>query len=174
LLLVGAAIAAFALSLRRAAAGDPIWLAGILFVFFGGGLLYHILIVVANGGEGGTAGWYLHILMPWAAPALGLGIESLLEHPWQRIIFVALIIYAVLFQAMALWAQIALFTGCAAKGEQKYYTFSGHLFCLDQSTTIFQRLAVVGWPSLAGASFAGGLLCAAFLALRLRQEAVPQ
>lgn len=171
LLLVGAAIIALALSLRRAAVGDPLWLVAMLFVFFGAGLLYHVVIVIASGGEGGTAGWYLHILMPWAAPALGLGIEPLLQHSWRRALFLALIIYALLFQAMALWAQIALFAGCATKDQEKYYAFPGHLFCLDQGVTAFHRLAIVGWPLLACIGFGGAILCAGWLAFHGRLKA---
>lgn len=178
LLLLAIVIGAFVGRLRRSSLEDPAWLPVVLFAVFGCGLLYHIIVVVAHGGDGGTAGWYLHILMPWTAPALGLGLEPLLRQGWSRAIVAALAVYAALFQAMAVWAQIALFTGCAVKGDDKYYVFSGHLYCIDQYATIFSRLSIIGWPWLASAGFGGGLLCAAWLTFhtrhgRVRHEGVP-
>jgi hypothetical protein len=172
-LLMALMIGAAAVQLRRAPLGDPLWLTVLLFAVFAAGLLYHVVLVAANGGEGGTAGWYFHILMPWTAPALGLGIAALTDRAWTRWLLAGLLGYAVLFQAMAVWSQFALFTGCAIKDADKYYSFSGHLFCLDQTPTLFGRLAVIGWPVLAIIGFGGGLFCAAWLALAMQRRAKP-
>ncbi len=87
-------------------------------------------------------------------------------------VFIGLVCYAALFQAMAVWAQIALFTGCAVKDDDKYYSFPGRMFCLDQASTLFDRLTIVGWPVLACVGFAGGVLCAGWLALQMQRKAV--
>jgi Predicted membrane protein (DUF2142) len=152
--------------LRRSRISDPSWLPVILYAVFASPLFFHVLVVVAHNGEGGTGAWYLHMLIPWSAPALGLGVATLTNRTWSRWLFVALSIYAALFQAMVIWAQIALFTGCAIKDGSKTYAFSSHLFCLDQSATVLDRLAIIGWPILAGIGFGGGLACAAWLVLQ--------
>ena len=159
-------IGGFLKRLGRTPLSQPEWLPVLLFASLGGGLLYHVIETVAYG-EGGTGGWYLHILMPWVAPALGLGAAAVLKETWRRQLFIALVIYALVFQAMAVWAQISLFTGCAIKGDDKSYVFSGHAFCVDQYATVFDRLAIVGWPWLAVAAFAGGLLCIIWLVFEL-------
>lgn len=133
----------------------PVWLFGVFFV----GLLYHIVISVAINGNGNTPGWYLHILMPWVAPALGIGLYSLLQNPGTRPLLIGLLLYAGLFQLIALWSQFALFTGCAAKGDDKYYAFSSDAYCLEQIPVLMDRLSVLGWPALAGVGFGGGLIC---------------
>ncbi len=166
LLLVLMTIGGFVIRLRSTPLTRPEWLPVLLFASFGGGLLYHVIDTVAIG-EGGTGGWYLHILTPWAAPALGLGVQAVVQRAWRRLLFFALVIYALLFQAMALWAQIALFTGCAVKGDDKSYVFSGHSFCVDQYASIFNRLSIIGWPWLAAIGFGGGLLCMVWLASQL-------
>jgi hypothetical protein len=172
-LLVALTIGAAVVRLGRARLSDPLWLTVLLFVVFAAGLLYHVILVAANGGEGGTAGWYFHILMPWTAPMLGLGIAAFAKRAWTRILFASLLGYAVLFQVMAVWSQFALFTGCALKDADKYYSFPGHSFCLDQTFTLFSRLAVIGWPVLASIGFGGGLFCAAWLALAMPQRVKP-
>ena len=159
-------VAGFMKRLESTPLSQPEWLPMLLFASLGAGLLYHVIETVARG-EGGTGGWYLHILMPWVAPALGLGAAAVLKHTWRRQLFIALVIYALVFQAMAIWAQIALFTGCAVKGDDKSYVFSGHAFCVDQYATVFDRLSIIGWPWLAGAAFAGGLLCIIWLVSEL-------
>ena len=171
LLLVIVTCGAFiATLLRRARLNDPSWLPVFLYAVFASPLLYHVLVVVAHNGEGGTGAWYMHMLIPWSAPALGLGIATLTERTWSRRLFVALSIYAALFQAMVVWSQIALFTGCAIKDDSKTYAFPSRLFCFDQSRTVFDHLAIIGWPILAGIGFGGGLVCAAWLVLRRRLE----
>jgi len=155
---------AFALELKRRPLTNCAWLPIWLFGMFAGGFLYHAIIGVALSGNGQTPGWYLHILMPWIAPALGVGIYSLLQNPRTKPFVVGLVFYAALFQIIALWSQIALFTGCATKGDDKSYVFSGHAFCLDQAPVLINRLSVLGWPVLAAVGFGGGLICALSLA----------
>jgi hypothetical protein len=168
-LLLIVTIGGFLKQLRSMPLTRPEWLPVLLFACFGGGLFIHVAEMVAIGG-GGTGGWYLHILMPWVAPALGLGAYAILNREWQRQLLTALVIFAVLFQAMAIWAQIALFTGCAVKGDDKSYVFPGHLFCVDQYATVFDRLSIIGWPWLAAIGFGGGLLCVVWLALQFSQR----
>ena len=158
-------IGAFLLQLKRRSLTDPVWLPVWAFGFFGCGLLGHVVLNLALTGHGYTAGWYLHILMPWIAPALGIGAISLLQHRRSRLILIGVLFYAVLFQMIALWAQLALFTGCATKGDDKYYAFSGYTFCLDQAPLLMDRLAVLGYPHLAVIGFAGGLMCMVWLVL---------
>jgi len=170
LLLVTMTICALAARLKHTPITDPVWLSVTLFAVFAGGLFAHFTVWIANGNSGGPGGWYLHILMPWAAPAIGLGVALILRRRWPRSIFTALACYAVLFQAIAVWSQIALFTGCAIKDDDKYYSFSGQMFCLDQVPTLFDRLAVIGWPILACVGFGGGLLSAGWLVLEMRRR----
>jgi hypothetical protein len=141
----------------------PVW----LFFFFGCGLLWHLTLNIAATGNGVTPGWYLHILIPWAAPAIGMGISSILQHRREYQYLVILILYAVLYQAMAVWAHLALYTGCAIKGDDKLFVFSGHSFCLDQTSLIMDRISVLGYPGLAVIGFAGGLVCFLWLLVQV-------
>ncbi len=157
----------YAMQLRARALDDIAWLPVFLLAFFGAGFFWHILVGIALTGNGITGGHYLHILMPWIAPALGMGAAAILRAGRQRFVFVSLVIYAVAFQVAALWSQFALFTGCATKSDDKLYAFSGSMFCLDQASTLVARLDVIAWPVLGGIGFAGGALCAIWLARQL-------
>jgi hypothetical protein len=140
---------AFVLQLKHRPLKDIAWLPVLLFVFFGGSLFYHVFIGVALSGTAQTPGWYLH--MPF---------------------FIGLLLYAVLFQIMALWAQVALYTGCAIKTDDSFYAFPGHFFCLDQVPVLLDRLSVLGWPVLAAVGFGGGLICVLLLMRVLRGKLV--
>jgi len=48
-----------------------------------------------------------------------------------------LLIYAFAFHAFALWAQLALFAGCATKGDDKYYVFSGNALSFDREGNLY-------------------------------------
>jgi hypothetical protein len=164
--LVVAGFGAFLLRLKHLPLGNIAWLPVWLFVFFGGGLFYHILMDIAATGSASTPGWYLHILMPWIAPVLGIGIGSLLEIRHVRPFVVGLLLYAVLFQIAALWAQVALFASCAVKTDDSFYAFTGRYLCLDQFPTVVERLSVLGWPVLAVVGFGGGFICILLLIWR--------
>jgi hypothetical protein len=140
----------------------PVW----MFGFFGTALFYHLLVGLALDGKGHTPGWYLHILMPFIAPAVGVGVCPLLQKSCTRIVVGGLLMYAFLFQVVALWAQFALFTGCATKGEDTYYVFPTHAYCLDRVSLLTNRLDVLGWPVLAVIGFGGVLVCAGKLSKR--------
>jgi hypothetical protein len=168
-------VVAFASELRGRPLTDSGWLTVWLFGFFSCGLLYHVIESIAINGNGATPGWYLHVLIPWAAPAIGSGACSIWHHPRVRAAFVCLVSYAFLFQVMALWSQFALFTGCAAKGDDKYFIYSGPAFCLDEIPVLTGRLAVVGWPVVAAIAFSGGMICAVLLFVQmLRRRAHAQ
>ena len=167
-------VGAFLLQLKRRSLTDPVWLPVWVFVFFGCSLFWHVVIRLALTGHGETAGWYLHILTPWTALTLGIGAISLLQHRRARLVLIGFLCYAVLFQMIALWAQLSLFTGCATKGDDKYYAFSGHAFCLDQASLLMDRLAVLGYPHLAAIGFAGGLMCMVWLLLVVGKTPTPR
>lgn len=149
---------------------DPAWLPVWVFGLFLLGLYWHVLIGIALYSLGAAGGWYLHILMPWAAPALGLGIVAIAAHRRLRPLLAVLLVYAFGFHLFALWAQMALFAGCATKGDDKYYVFSGKALCLDQAPLIIDRLAVLGYPALAISAFALGLACLGWLLVQVRRD----
>jgi hypothetical protein len=140
------------------------WLPAWLVVPMFGGLVYHILVSIALG-AGGTPGWYLNILAPFFALATGLGIARIDASAAGRRVLGVSLIYAAIFLLAVIWSQIALVTGCAIKSEEKYYQFSGHLFCLDHLPTVFDRLSVVAWPVPAFICIGAGFIC---LAVALR------
>jgi len=154
---------AFLLQLKNKPLTDPIWLTAWICGVFGCLIFCYVVINIALSAHGNTPGWYFHILIPWIAPALGIGAVSILKHRRAKLFLIGFIFYAVLFQIIALWAQLSLFTGCATKGDDKYYVFSGKAFCLDQASLLIDRLAVLGYPNLAAIGFGGGLVCMLFL-----------
>ena len=143
---------------RRHALIDRIWLPTWVLVPFFAGLVHHILVSIAEG-TSGTPGWYLNVLTPFLALAGGHGIQRINKSGTGRLVLGASLTYATLFLLIVMWSQLALFTGCAIKNYDKYYKFSGHLFCLDQLVTMTDRLSVIAWPLWAMLGIGGGLLC---------------
>jgi len=158
LLVTGWILANYIVFARRYDYGNPIWLPVWLVAPFLGGLLYHALVVIAEG-TGGTPGWYLHILAPFLALAMGYGIECIRMNEVGRLLLVPALAYSFLFLLFALWSQMALFAGCAIKNEEKLYQFSGPWFCLDRVSEVAGRVGIVGWPLIAALSIGCGFLC---------------
>jgi hypothetical protein len=84
---------------------------------------------------------------------------AMLEMRYFKRLFAGLLVYAVVFQIIALWAQLALYTGCASKTEDSFYAFQGNFFCLDQTAEILDRIGLLAWPSLAAIGFCAGSIC---------------
>ncbi len=160
LLLTGWIIVSYVWVARRRPCTDPVWLPVWLFAPFFAGLVYHILVVIALG-ISGTPGWYLNILAPFLATAMGYGIERISRNATERVVLGLSLIYAALFLLIVLWSQMALFAGCAIKNDHKYYQFTGQWFCLDRLGEVTTHLSVLGWPIPAFASLGVGFLCLA-------------
>lgn len=137
---------------------DPIWLPAWVAGTFVGGLTYHILVARAVGITAGS-GWYLNVLAPLLAVGMGVGVVRAERSGRERIVLYVLVFYSGFFLLAVLWAQMALFAGCAVKDDHKYYQFTGHLFCLDRIGTVVDHLSVLGWPTVGLASFGIGFLC---------------
>jgi hypothetical protein len=158
LLITGWILANYLVFARRYDFSNPIWLPVWLVAPLLGGLFYHALVVIAEG-AGGTPGWYLLILAPFLALAMGYGIERIRMNQVGRLFLVPALAYSVLFLLLALWSQIALFAGCAIKNEEKLYQFSGSWFCLDRVSEVIGRLGIGGWPLIAALGIGCGFLC---------------
>jgi len=158
LLIAGWIAASFVREARNYPATDPIWLPVWLTIPILGGLFYHILVVIALGSNG-TPGWYLSILAPFLATAFGYGIKRMRGTATGRFVVSISLAYAIIFLAVVLWSQTALFAGCAIKSSEKYYEFAGSWLCLDRIGEIKARLSVIGWPLTGFLAITAGLLC---------------
>nr|WP_319493600.1 hypothetical protein [uncultured Desulfobacter sp.] len=133
------------------------WLTVWMFFTFGAGLVYHVLQCAALNGNGNTPGWYLHILMPWVAPALGIGVKELARYRLTQLWLKTMSVYAFFFVAIAMWAQFAMFMGCAVKAPSKVYLFTEPWWCVQDIPVLFENLAVTGFPYILIAAYIGGL-----------------
>jgi len=134
--------------LKYSSLADYESLAILMFIFLYLGLAVHVLISMALTGLGTSGGWYLHILSPWLAPAVGKVLRYILCNKFKRLILFVLVIYCVLFQWVAIWSHMALFSGCAVKNVDKEFLFLRSDFCLNDSFLIFDRLQIIAYPFL--------------------------
>ena len=156
LLLIAAwLMVAYFLAARGHSVEGPIWLPVWLTMPLLAGLFYHVLVVIALASNG-TPGWYLNILAPFLAFAMGLGIERISRKKLGRAFLRGALIYAVAFLIIVMWSQVALFSGCAIKNNAKLYQFDGQLFCLDRLSEIAHRLSIIGWPNCLHSHGPGG------------------
>lgn len=138
----------FVINLKKISIFNFNWLIVWLLLLMLLGLFWHVLVMVALNGYGASGGHYLHILFPWFIPAIALGVMRIFKNNRQRFIFILLIACAAVFQFIAIWFHMALFSGCAAKGEDKYFVFNSNSFCLDQVPLVMSRLKVLSFPEL--------------------------
>jgi hypothetical protein len=162
LVMLAVCVASSMVAIRSRAEGDRL---GVIIVMaFIAGLGWHTLVSLALYGRSNTPGWYVHILLPWTAPILGLGllqfVRSLKASTWP----IALVLgYGTFFQLAALWYQATLFAGCSIKGNDKSYLFTEPYLCLNAVGTVFSRLSLIASPSLAISTLLLALVCSAFL-----------
>jgi hypothetical protein len=167
-------VSEFVVRVRRRSLRDINWLTVLMTLGICAGLMLRTLQAIAAGGNGNTPGWYQHILMPWVALALGIGISAILRRRFTRVLFVVMTGYAVFFHAIAIWSEIALFSGCATKGADKLFHFSTPMYCLDQFSLVVDRLGTLAWPGLAVCAFCGAVACLPWLGSISRRQALFQ
>ena len=162
---------AFCLQLRKVPFTDTLWLSVWLIFFFGAGISWHAIVNIALGIEGNanTPGWYLHILLPFLAPAIGAGTLSIVRNLKSKLIFLGFLAYSVIFYLVAIWSQLALFYGCAIKGDDKQYVFQSNLMCFDHTPQMIDHLSLLGYPSLGVVGFSGWVVCSVLLVIELKR-----
>lgn len=146
---------------------DILWLPVWLIVFIYLGLAWHVLVTMALNGIATSPGWYLHILMPWIAPAIGLGVVGILTHRIKKFAFFSLIFTALIFHIYAIWSYMTLFAGCSTKGDDKYFVFSSNFMCFNAIPQIIDRLNVLAYPYLGMISFIVGFTILIYLFVRI-------
>ena len=146
----------------------PIW----VIMLFEIGLIWHVLINLALGQDGNanTPGWYLHILLPFLAPAIGLTVVDIIKYSRYKQVFSALVAYSLFFYLIANWFQISLFSGCSVKGEDKSYLFDSNALCFDHVTKIYEHLKLLAYPDLAVISFLGAALFSYLLFVQIKKH----
>ena len=139
------------------------WLGVLMFIFIYIGLVAHVTISTSLSGFGTSPGWYLHILTPWLASTVGLASFRLMQSKLSKRVFYVLLLYSFIFQLIALWSHLALFSGCASKATNKHFIFSGELFCLNNIQDVFGNLGVIAFPHAGMAFLLTGFFILAYL-----------
>lgn len=132
--------------LRKESIENYHWLGFLMFLFVYIGLAVHVLISLSLTGLGQSGGWYLHILMPWIASAIGLASFRFIQSQFKRLIFFGLLTYSFVFQLMAILSHLALFSGFASKDLNKHFLFPEKTFGLSDYFTMLNNLSVLTFP----------------------------
>jgi hypothetical protein len=136
----------------------------LIFSIFYLSLVLHMIHVLALYGRGTTPGWYLNILFPWAVPAVGFGIISLLKKDRIRTsISNGAYIFLGVFQIIAIYFLVTLYSGCSYKGYSKLFEFQSQYVCLDNLGLIYERMNLIGFPILGMSCLAIGFSLLFFL-----------
>ena len=137
----------------------------LLFMYLG--LVWHVLVTLALNIIPTSPGWYLHILMPLIAPLLGISICRNIENKGRRIIVKFLLYCCFIFQLIAIWSHMALFSGFAIKDLNKEFFYFGDFFSMSEISKILHNLGIIAFPGLALISFSIGFLMAVCLVNRI-------
>ncbi len=148
----------FLKNLRRT---DNFLLSFILFILMYLALLFHVLISMALSGLGTSGGWYLHVLMPFTAIAMGLGVKN-----FNKIALMLSFIYAIIFQIIAIIFHMALFSGLAFKNAHKEFVFNCSWFCFGEFPKMIDRISIINYPILAILFFISGFSILTYLAVK--------
>jgi hypothetical protein len=141
-----------------------------IFAFIYLGLLWHVLITMALGIVATSPGWYFHILMPFALPMMSIAMNSVINEKLKIKILTTLILYTGIFYLIATWSNLAIFSGCAYKGDNKLINYPSKFVCLDQISTIYKNLGILGYVNFGIFISSVGFLVYAILIFRLFRE----
>ncbi len=142
------------------------WLGFLMFLFIYIGLAVHVFISILLTGLGTSGGWYLHILMPLLAPAIGLASFRFIQSHFNKTIFFVFLMYSFLFQLSAILLHTALFGAAATKGNNKSFIFNQDIYTLDTISKIYNNLSIISFPNLSFVSFLIGFSLLGFLLMK--------
>lgn len=171
LLLLVAVILSVLVCMRRRSLSDPLWLSATIFALFIAGLVWHVFVAMAIGGVPTSPGWYLHTIMPWVAPALGVGVHRLfLKGRIARVLTISLLVVTFVYQLISTWSLVSLYSACAIKSPTKHFYFQSDWFCLSDLSGMFDRLTVIASPLLFLMTFAAGYAVYGFAIKRMANQ----
>ncbi|MEJ2591115.1 MAG: glycosyltransferase family 39 protein [Candidatus Thiodiazotropha sp.] len=143
--------------LRHRRFSNLLWMSVVIFALFIAGLIWHVFIAMALGGVPTSPGWYLHTILPWVAPALGIGLQRLfLKGRVTRLLTIGLLVITFVYQLISTWSLISLYSACAIKSPTKQVLFQGDWYCLSDLPQMIDRLSVIASPQLFVAAFVVG------------------
>jgi hypothetical protein len=142
------------------------WLGFLMFLFIYIGLAVHVFISISLTGLGTSGGWYLHILMPLLAPAIGLASFRFIQSHFNKTIFFVFLMYSFLFQLSAILLHTALFGAAVTKGNNKSFIFNQDIYTLDTISKIYNNLSIISFPNLSFVSFLIGFSLLGFLLMK--------
>jgi hypothetical protein len=142
------------------------WLGFLMFLFIYIGLAVHVFISISLTGLGTSGGWYLHILMPLLAPAIGLASFRFIQSHFNKTIFFVFLMYSFLFQLSAILLHVALFGAAATKGNNKSFIFNQDIYTLDTISKTYNNLSIISFPNLSFVSFFLGFFILGYLIIK--------
>ncbi|MBI1272843.1 MAG: hypothetical protein GC131_01995 [Alphaproteobacteria bacterium] len=157
-------LAAYTFQLRRKPLSDIAWLPVWPALLFLAGLGYHVFVNMALTGKGSTGGWYLHIMAPAIAYVFAVGLGNILRgpKPWKAL-FLGGTVFTAAYHLSTLWAQTAMFGGCATKAADKTYAFDDGAFCLTDIAAVYHNASIIIAPGLAATCLVIALLSLALV-----------
>jgi hypothetical protein len=113
------------------------------------GLAWYCISCFAVGWSNNTPGWYLHILIPFTAPLVGIGITRIIDEIKSKIFLFLSLNYLMLFFFYIIWSQITLFSGYSTKNYDKHYSYECEYLCLHEIKNIYRNIDIIGYGNIA-------------------------
>ena len=148
----------------------PMWFVHWVLAFFLAGIFHHTFIILCLDNQGGTPGWYIHILAPMVAYLIAFGLAEAWQCLTARILVWMMVPYTLYFFGAVLWQELALYSGCAHQEKLKYLSYYDNAYCLTKGPMVFENLAVIASPVAGVAAFALAMFALAATLLVLRRR----
>jgi len=147
------------LVMRRKGPGRDGWLALVTLGLFVAALVRHALVLATTGS--GIAAWYLHAFAPVLASLVALCLTGLAPIRGAGRWLPVLLIYPLLFLALATAINTLFFAGCGTTlPNLRYFDLASAAGCATDLTATYRNLAVLSLPGAFVPLFAAGwLLC---------------
>jgi hypothetical protein len=132
-------------------------IAALTLVLFIIALLQHTLVFIALYGAFSLGAWYLHCLAPLLAPLVACGLTEAAGWRGAQPLVSALVIYPLLFLALATALELFHFAGCVVEpADDPYFGPTAIASCAASPREVLSHLAVLGNPALAIPLFSAG------------------